>query len=54
MNVLKVNEELIKLLSEYDECADELIDFGDSNEKAHGHGMRVIIEVVKGFINKIN
>lgn len=45
-------DELLKLLSEYEECADELIDFGDSHEKAHGHGMRVIIEAVKEFTNK--
>lgn len=42
--------ELLKLLNELDEQAQELIDLGDSKEKAQGHGMESIIDQVRWFL----
>jgi hypothetical protein len=42
------NQNLSDLLTELEEAAQELIDFGSSNEKAEGYGMmRVIEEITK-------
>jgi hypothetical protein len=41
-------ETLLKdLLSELDEQAQELIDFGSSKEKAEGHGMKTVIKAIR-------
>ena len=40
-------EELRNKMNYYNECADELIKFGNSTEKALGIGMKDIINIVK-------
>jgi hypothetical protein len=40
------NQSLSNLLAELEEEAQELIDFGNSNEKAEGYGMMKVIEEV--------
>jgi hypothetical protein len=40
------NQNLSKLLAELEEAAQELIDFGNSNEKAEGYGMMKVIESI--------
>lgn len=48
----KEKKELLKELKELEGGADELLDFGDSHEKARGNGMKEIIAVVKKYIKK--
>jgi hypothetical protein len=39
-----------RLIEELKEQADELISFGDSREKAEGHGMMTVINRVNKFL----
>jgi hypothetical protein len=45
-------EVLIQKMDYYTECADELINFGNSKEKAFGMGMKDIINIVKLYTNE--
>lgn len=49
---MNIKHVLNNKMNYYNECADELIDFGNSNEKAHGLGMKSIINIVKLYINE--
>lgn len=45
-------QELRNKMDYYNECANELINFGNSKEKALGLGMRDIINIVKLYTNE--
>ena len=49
---MDIKNVLSKKMNYYNDCADELIDFGNSNEKAHGLGMKSIINIVKSYIDE--
>lgn len=44
------NKTLKDLLAELDEQAQELIDLGDSKEKAEGHGMRTVTRAISDIM----
>jgi len=46
------NEVLINKINYHNECANELISFGNSKDKAFGLGMKEIINTVKLYINE--
>lgn len=46
------NEVLMQKINYYNECANELINFGNSKDEAFGLGMLEIINTVKLYINE--
>jgi hypothetical protein len=45
-------QELKDKMNYYNECSDELINFGNSREQALGQGMKDIINIVKLYTNE--
>jgi hypothetical protein len=48
----KEKKELLKEIEELEKGAEELIDFGNSTEKARGDGMKEVIKLVKKYLKK--